>query len=77
MSSVLERLDFKINQYSEVLASKVFERVDGTSISRAWIEIYKGERHYSMILGLTTRDIEDVVYLVEMLNNILEDYAKV
>jgi hypothetical protein len=70
-----ERLGFKTKERGEVVAAKVFERDDKASITRAWIEIYRGEKHYSVVLGLSTRDIEDVKYLVEVLNNVLEEFA--
>jgi hypothetical protein len=71
-----KRLEFKVNQRGEVLASKVFERYDGNSIARVWIEVYRGEAHYSLVFGLTTRSVEDLKYLVEALNNVLEDYTR-
>jgi len=76
LQEFFKRLDFKTKERGDVIASKIFERHDGNSITRVWIEAYRGEVHYSLVFGLTTRSVEDLKYLAEILNNVLEDYAR-
>jgi len=72
-----ELLDFKKTKNQEgVIASKIYEREDKVSVSRVWVEIHRAEKLYTVVFGLTTRDFEDVKYLVEMLNNVLEDFTR-
>jgi hypothetical protein len=70
----LAKLGFKVG--GSALASKVYEREEKSGVARAWIEIYDSSTHYTLVFGLTSRDPADVVYLVEMLNNVLEDFAQ-
>jgi hypothetical protein len=70
----LEMLGFYTR--GSTVGSKVFEKVEGSSTERLWIEVYNAEGLYTLVFALSTRNVAKVKELASMLNKVLEDLAE-
>jgi hypothetical protein len=57
------------------VASKVYEKVVGSSVHRLYIEVYNAEGYFTAVFALSTRDVEELKQVARLLNALLEREA--